>query len=46
MLSHVVLHGGYHRGAIGRILSQLSIPPGRDVFTGFLHLSEATARRR
>jgi uncharacterized damage-inducible protein DinB len=46
MLSHVVLHGGYHRGAIGRIMSQLSIPPGRDVFTGFLHLSEATTRRR
>jgi uncharacterized damage-inducible protein DinB len=46
MLSHVVLHGGYHRGAIGHILSQLSIPPGRDVFTGFFHLSEATTRRR
>jgi uncharacterized damage-inducible protein DinB len=46
MLSHVVLHGGYHRGAIGRILTQLSIAPGRDVFTGFLHLSEPSARRR
>ena len=46
MLSHVVLHGGYHRGAIGRIMTQLSMAPGRDVFTGFLHLSEATARRR
>jgi uncharacterized damage-inducible protein DinB len=46
MLSHVVLHGGYHRGAIGRILAQLSITPPRDVFTGFLHISEATARRR
>lgn len=29
MLSHVVLHGGYHRGAIGRIMAQLSITPGR-----------------
>jgi uncharacterized damage-inducible protein DinB len=46
MLTHVVLHGGYHRGAIGRIMAQLSIPPGRDVFTGFLHLAEATSRRR
>lgn len=46
MLSHVVLHGGYHRGAIGRIMTQLSMAPGRDVFTGFLHLSEATTRRR
>jgi uncharacterized damage-inducible protein DinB len=46
MLSHVVLHGGYHRGAIGRIMAQLSITPPRDVFTGFLHISEPTARRR
>ena len=46
MLTHLVLHGGYHRGAIGRIMTQLSMPPGRDVFTGFLHLSEATTRRR
>jgi uncharacterized damage-inducible protein DinB len=46
ILTHVVLHGGYHRGAIGRIMAQLSIAPGRDVFTGFLHLSEPTTRRR
>jgi len=46
MLAHVVLHGGYHRGAIGRILAQLSITPPRDVFTGFLHVTEAAARRR
>jgi uncharacterized damage-inducible protein DinB len=46
MLMHVVLHGGYHRGAIGRIMVQLSITPPRDVFTGFLHISESNARRR
>jgi uncharacterized damage-inducible protein DinB len=46
MLAHVVLHGGYHRGAIGRILAQLSIAPPRDVFTGFLHVAEPAARRR
>jgi uncharacterized damage-inducible protein DinB len=46
MLSHVVVHGAYHRGAVGRIMTQLSMAPGRDVFTGFLHLSEAKARRR
>jgi uncharacterized damage-inducible protein DinB len=46
MLAHVVLHGGYHRGAIGRILAQLSITPPRDVFTGFLHIAEPAARRR
>jgi uncharacterized damage-inducible protein DinB len=46
MLAHVVLHGGYHRGAIGRIFAQLSITPPRDVFTGFLHIAEPAARRR
>jgi uncharacterized damage-inducible protein DinB len=46
MLTHVVLHGGYHRGAVGRIMAQLSIKTPRDVFTGFLHASEPTARRR
>jgi uncharacterized damage-inducible protein DinB len=46
MLAHVVLHGSYHRGAIGRILAQLSITPPRDVFTGFLHIAEPAARRR
>ncbi|WP_348524358.1 DinB family protein [Mesorhizobium sp. L2C089B000] len=29
MLTHVVTHGGYHRGEIGRILMQIGIaPPG------------------
>jgi uncharacterized damage-inducible protein DinB len=46
MLTHVVLHGGYHRGAIGRILAQLSITPPRDVFTGYLHIAEPATRRR
>ena len=46
MLAHVVLHGGYHRGAIGRILTQISMTPPRDVFTGFLHTAEPAARRR
>jgi uncharacterized damage-inducible protein DinB len=46
MLAHLVMHGGYHRGAIGRILAQHSITPPRDVFTGFLHFAEPAARRR
>jgi uncharacterized damage-inducible protein DinB len=46
MLAHVVMHGSYHRGAIGRILAQLSIAPPRDVFTGFLHYAEPASRRR
>jgi uncharacterized damage-inducible protein DinB len=44
MLAHVVTHGGYHRGAIGQIIKQVSIAPPRDVFTGFLHKSEPGRR--
>jgi uncharacterized damage-inducible protein DinB len=46
MLTHLVLHGGYHRGAVGRIMAELSITPPRDVFTGYLHKAEPEARRR
>ena len=44
MLIHVVTHGGYHRGAIGRILAQLSVAPPRDLFTAYLHQSEPARR--
>jgi uncharacterized damage-inducible protein DinB len=44
MLAHVITHGGYHRGAVGRILSQLSITPPRDVFSGYLHQAEPGRR--
>ncbi len=37
MLGHVVLHGGYHRGEVGRILRQLAITPPWDTFAVFLH---------
>jgi len=46
MLTHVIVHGAYHRGAVGRIMAELSISPPRDVFTGYLHRAEAAARRR
>jgi uncharacterized damage-inducible protein DinB len=46
MLLHVSLHGGYHRGAVGRILAQLGIAPPRDLFTGFLHKTEPERRLR
>jgi len=46
ILTHVALHGGYHRGAIGRIMAQLAITPPRDVFTGYLHSAEPATRRR
>ncbi|MFZ6751146.1 DinB family protein [Undibacterium sp. Ren11W] len=44
ILMHVITHGGYHRGAVGRILSQLSIAAPRDIYTKFLHESEPGRR--
>ncbi|MGE6118735.1 DinB family protein [Aeromonas salmonicida] len=44
MLLHLVTHGGYHRGAIGRILVQCGITPPRDTLTAFLHRSEPERR--
>jgi uncharacterized damage-inducible protein DinB len=37
MLAHIVTHGGYHRGAVGRIMAQLQLAPPRDIYTRFLH---------
>lgn len=37
MLAHIVTHGGYHRGAVGRIMAQLQLAPLRDIYTRFLH---------
>ena len=44
MLAHVATHGGYHRGAIGRILAQLDMAPPRDTLTVFLHRTEPERR--
>lgn len=44
MLAHVATHGGYHRGAVGRILAQAGITPPRDLLTGHLHLTEPARR--
>ena len=46
MLAHVATHGGYHRGAVGRILAQVSVRPPRDIFTVYLHKSETARRER
>jgi uncharacterized damage-inducible protein DinB len=46
MLAHVATHGGYHRGAVGRIMAQASVPPPRDIFTVYLHKSEPERRAR
>lgn len=44
MLTHVALHGGYHRGEVGRILWQLSVTPPWDTFAVYLHRTEPTRR--
>ncbi|GLS37128.1 DNA damage-inducible protein DinB [Mesorhizobium tianshanense] len=44
MLTHVVLHGGYHRGEVGRILAQLSLMPPWDTFAVHLHQAEPSRR--
>lgn len=44
MLTHVALHGGYHRGEVGRILWQLSITPPWDTFAVYLHQADPTRR--
>jgi uncharacterized damage-inducible protein DinB len=44
MLMHVIAHGAYHRGAVGRILAQQSVAAPRDLFTKFLHVTEPARR--
>lgn len=46
MLAHVVTHGIYHRGEVGRILTQLSIRPPWDTFAAYLHNTESERRSR
>lgn len=46
MLIHVALHGGYHRGEIGRVLWQLSITPPWDTFAVYLHQVEPVRRQQ
>lgn len=46
MLAHVATHGGYHRGAVGRIMAQAELPPPRDIFTVYLHRAEPARRER
>ncbi|RVC76139.1 damage-inducible protein DinB [Mesorhizobium sp. M4A.F.Ca.ET.022.05.2.1] len=44
MLTHVVIHGGYHRGEIGRILAQIAVTPPWDTFAVHLHRTEPSRR--
>jgi uncharacterized damage-inducible protein DinB len=44
MLHHVLAHGAYHRGAVGRVLAQTGAAPLRDLYTKFLHTTEPSRR--
>ena len=46
VLAHIATHGGYHRGAVGRVMAQALVPPPRDIFTVHLHQSEPQRRER
>ena len=45
MLTHVVLHGGYHRGEVGRMLARVAVSPPWDTYAVHLHRVEPTRRR-
>ncbi len=44
MLHHVLAHGAYHRGAVGRLVAQTGAAPPRDLYTKFLHVTEPARR--
>lgn len=44
MLFHVVLHGGYHRGEVGRILKRHGLETPWDTFAVFLHRTQPDRR--
>lgn len=46
MMTHIVLHGGYHRGEVGRILVRLSIETPWDTFAVFLHRNDPGRREQ
>ncbi|WP_374377328.1 DinB family protein [Dongia sp.] len=46
MVTHVTLHGGYHRGEVGQILKRLNIPLPWDTYAVFLHQTEPSRRRQ
>jgi uncharacterized damage-inducible protein DinB len=45
MLAHIVTHGCYHRGEVGRILAQASAQLPWDTFAVFLHQTEPERRQ-
>lgn len=45
MLAHIVTHGAYHRGAVGRIMAQVGLAPPRDIYTRFVHQDQPQRRQ-
>lgn len=37
MLLHLLTHGSYHRGMVGRTLAEAGIQPPKDSLTVYLH---------
>ena len=46
MLMHIAMHGDYHRGQVGLLLTKNPINFSAAPFTGYLHKAEASDRRR
>jgi uncharacterized damage-inducible protein DinB len=46
MLMHVITHGVGHRGQVSAVMLLNSLEPSKDGFTAYLHVAEASARRR
>ncbi|KUM27087.1 damage-inducible protein DinB [Mesorhizobium loti] len=46
MLTHVVLHGSYHRGEIGRMLAAIEVAQPWDTYAVHLHRVEPSRRLR
>jgi uncharacterized damage-inducible protein DinB len=46
MLMHLAMHGDYHRGQVGLLLTKNPIGFAVAPFTGYLHKVEASSRRR
>jgi len=38
ILMHLITHGSYHRGSVGRLLIEHGITPPRDIFSRFVQL--------
>lgn len=45
ILLHVHTHGAYHRGQIGAMLTEASVQVPRDLYTRYLHLTQALRRQ-